>query len=247
MAEHLLPTCLGGLRERVAPSLPERCGLDCLRIPHGPRPGHRLTQGHQPQDCTAHQLHPSQGKRACNRETFSGIRQRLVWSGGRPSPLLRLVIFLFSFLWRGFVWGVCFSVSPAALGCRSVGCCFCHFKDRLFRGISVPVPVPVFVPPSPARPRFQPGPVELFRCLRCSLWIFQSPGRLFQCEFAATSARILSSIPFGRVWSESSVAVVVASRFPLASQPPWCAMVVGLAARLMECHNERWQQATLRD
>ena len=50
------PACLGGLRVRVVQSLPERCGLDCLRV-----------------DCTAHQLHPSQGKRACNPETFPGV------------------------------------------------------------------------------------------------------------------------------------------------------------------------------
>ena len=61
-AGHLLPTGLGGLWERVVPSLPGRCGLDCIRIPYGPRPGHQLTHGHQPQDCTAHQLHPFTGK-----------------------------------------------------------------------------------------------------------------------------------------------------------------------------------------
>ena len=51
------------------------------------RPGHRLTQGHQPQDCTAHQLHPSQGKRACNPETFPGVRQfSFCWYPAKMTP-----------------------------------------------------------------------------------------------------------------------------------------------------------------
>ena len=42
-----------------------------------------------------------------------------------------------------------------------------------FAVFSVPVPVPVFVLSSPFPAR---GPVELFRCLKCSFWMFQSPG-----------------------------------------------------------------------
>ena len=100
-------------------------GLDRLRVPHRPRPVHRFAPRHRPPDCTAHQLHPSPRKRACNLETLSRVCQRAVRFGWRPGPRVWLVIYvrvLFFVSSRSlFVFGRCLSLS-VVLVCRSAVC-----------------------------------------------------------------------------------------------------------------------------
>ena len=99
-------------------------GLDRLRVPHRPRPVHRFAPRHRPPDCTAHQLHPSPRKRACNLETLPSLSTgRQVCR--RPGPRVWLVIYVRVLLFVSsrslFVFGRCLSLS-VVLVCRSAVC-----------------------------------------------------------------------------------------------------------------------------
>ena len=98
--------------------------MDRLRVPHRPRPVHvdRFAPRHQPPDCTAHQLHPSPGKRVCNLETPCRIcqpRVSLVMLGCVSSGVF--VLFLLS------VRCCLYLLSCLVLSCFSfcLGSCVC--------------------------------------------------------------------------------------------------------------------------
>ena len=87
-------------------------------------------------------------------------------------------------------------------------------------------------------------PRGVFTVFEISFWIFQSRGRLFQCEFAATSARVLSPISSGRVaacsctrcFSSSSCFLWLSVRCPCATLEPsdWSSRRVCVRAALQD-------------
>ena len=78
------------------------------------------------------------------------------------------------------------------------------------------------------------------------LFFFQSSS----CVTMELWSELLFSVPLRKTVTAASLlprsSLLLLSR-PSASQPPWSAMVLGFVPRLIECHDERWQQATLRD
>ena len=78
---HLLSARLGGVRARVVPGLAGGGCLDLLRVPRFAWRLRGHASGNQPQDCTAHQLHPSPGKRACNPQAAPRGGEWLNWVG----------------------------------------------------------------------------------------------------------------------------------------------------------------------
>ena len=115
---HLPSACLGGLRRRVvtSPSLGHRMGFHRVTCPTWL--GRRHTSGRQPSDCTAHQLHPSTGKRACSPQA---------------GPEVWLVT-------RSVVLGGKCSVFLLGSACCSFGC---HFSFLFFASFVGPRPSPL--------------------------------------------------------------------------------------------------------